>query len=52
MWYRILCLVLLWPVAAAAQERVLTLEQAIDRALREAPQVAASSARLEGAQVA
>jgi outer membrane protein TolC len=51
MWYRILCLVLLWPMAAVAQDRVLTLEQAIDRALREAPQVAASSARLESAQV-
>lgn len=51
MWYRILCLVLLSPMAAVAQEQVLTLEQAIDRALHEAPQIAASSARLESAQV-
>jgi outer membrane protein, heavy metal efflux system len=51
MWYRIFCLLLLWPLAAVAQERVLTLEQAIDQALREAPQVAASGAMLESAQV-
>jgi cobalt-zinc-cadmium efflux system outer membrane protein len=50
MWYRILGLLLLWPLAAGAQERTLTLEQAIDQALREAPQVAASNAMLEGAQ--
>lgn len=50
MWYRILFLVLLWPLTASAQERVLTLEQAIDRASGEAPQVAASSAMLEGAR--
>ncbi len=50
MRYGILCLVLLWPLAAGAQERTLTLEQAIDQALREAPQVAASAAMLEGAQ--
>jgi outer membrane protein TolC len=50
MWYRILCLALLWPMAAVAQDRVLTLEQAIERAMREAPQVTASSARLDSAQ--
>ena len=50
MRYGILCLVLLWPLAAGAQDRTLTLEQAIDQALREAPQVAASAAMLEGAQ--
>jgi outer membrane protein TolC len=50
MWYRILFLMLLWPLPASAQEHLLTLEQAIDRALGEAPQVAASSAMLEGAQ--
>jgi outer membrane protein TolC len=51
MCYRIVFLVLLWPLTASAQETVLTLERAIDRALGEAPQVAASSAMLEGAQV-
>ena len=50
MWYRILFLVLLWPLTAGAQESALTLEHAIDRALGEAPQVAASSAMLDGAQ--
>jgi outer membrane protein TolC len=50
MWYRILVLALLWPLTASAQDRVLTLEQAIDRAMGDAPQVAASSAMLEGAQ--
>lgn len=49
MWYRILCLALLWPVLATAQERVLTLEQAIDVALRDTPQITASNARLESA---
>ncbi len=50
MWYRILLLTLLSPLAAATDERTLTLEQAIDQALREAPQVAASTAALEGAE--
>jgi outer membrane protein TolC len=50
MWRRTLVLVLLWPFAAGAQEPLLTLEQAIDRATREAPQVSASAAVLEGAQ--
>jgi len=50
MRYRTLWLALLWPFAASAQEHTLTLEQAIDRALNEAPQVAASTAMLEGAQ--
>src|SRR5689334_21931779 len=52
MWRRTFVLVLLWPFAAAAQEQLLTLEQAIDRASREAPQVAASAAMLEGAEAA
>jgi outer membrane protein TolC len=52
MGYRIFFLALLWPLAASGQDRVLTLEQAIDIALSDAPQVAASSAMLEGAQAA
>jgi outer membrane protein TolC len=43
-------LVLCWPLGACAQEPSLTLEAAIEKALREAPQVAASTAMLEGAQ--
>jgi len=43
---------LLWPIAAGAQERALTLEQAIEQALREAPRIAASTAALEASQVA
>jgi outer membrane protein TolC len=50
MWRRTLVLVLLWPFAAGAQEPLLTLEQAIDRATLEAPQISASAAVLEGAQ--
>ncbi len=51
MWYRILPLILLWPLAAgAADEGALTLEQAIDQAVNETPQVAASAAMLEAAQ--
>jgi outer membrane protein TolC len=51
MWYRILPLILLWPLAAgAADTGALTLEQAIDQALNETPQVAASAAMLEAAQ--
>jgi outer membrane protein TolC len=50
MWSRTLVLVLLWPIAASAQDSPLTLERAIDLAVREAPQTAASVAMLEGAQ--
>jgi outer membrane protein TolC len=50
MWFRTLVVVLLWPLAAGAQDRALTLEQAIDSAVREAPQTAAKAAMLEGAQ--
>lgn len=50
MWSRTLVVVLLWPLAASAQDRALTLEQAIDSAVREAPQAAAKAAMLEGAQ--
>lgn len=50
MWNRILRLVVLWPLVAGADEPILSLEQAVEQALREAPQVAASAAALEGAQ--
>ena len=48
--YRGAMLVLLCPVAAAAAERPLSLEGAVDRALQETPQVVASAATLEAAQ--
>jgi outer membrane protein TolC len=48
-WNRIVMLVLLCPFAAAADEGPLSLEDAVDKALQEAPQVAASAATLEGA---
>ena len=47
--YCLLWLIVLWPLAASADELSLTLEQAIDQALREAPQIVASTAMLEGA---
>src|SRR5262249_53712857 len=50
MRYRIFWLVLLVPLTAIADERTLTLEQAIAKAVREAPQVVASTAMLEGTQ--
>ena len=50
MSYRIFWLILLLPVTAVADEGALTLEQAIDQALNETPQIAASSAMLEAAQ--
>jgi len=40
------------PFTASAQDQVLTLERAIDRALQDSPQVNASAATLEGAQAA
>lgn len=49
--YRAAMLVLFCPVVAAAQEGPLSLEGAVDRALQEAPQVVASAASLEAAQV-
>jgi outer membrane protein TolC len=52
MWYRTFWLMLLWPLVSGAQEHTLTLEGAIDQALRDAPQVAASTAMVEGAQAA
>jgi outer membrane protein TolC len=49
MRYRFFWLVLCWPLVAGAQD-TLTLERAIEKALQEAPQVAASTAMLEGAE--
>jgi cobalt-zinc-cadmium efflux system outer membrane protein len=48
-WNRIVLLVLLCPFAAAAQDGPLSLEDAVDKALQEAPQVTASAATLEAA---
>ena len=50
MSYRILWLLVFWPIVADAEQHALTLEQAIEQAVREAPQVAASAALLEGSQ--
>jgi outer membrane protein TolC len=50
MRYRILWLLVCWPIMAGAGEHTLTLEDAIEKALRQAPEVAASTAMLEGAQ--
>ena len=49
MLYRIFILIACWPVVAGAAESSLTLEQTIDQALQDAPQVAASAALLDGA---
>jgi outer membrane protein, heavy metal efflux system len=48
-WNRIVLLVLLCPLTAAAEDGPLSLEDAVDKALQEAPQVAASAATLEAA---
>src|ERR1700716_2377199 len=48
-WNRIVLLVLLCPFAVAAQDGPLSLEDAVDKALQEAPQVTASAAPLEAA---
>ena len=48
-WNRIVLLVLLCPFAAAAEDGPLSLEDAVDKALQEAPQVTASVATLEAA---
>src|SRR6266404_3469310 len=39
----------LWPMMVAADDRALSLEEAVDRALQQAPQVAASAAGLDAA---
>ena len=50
LWYRSVWIALLWPSIAMADERTLSLEDAVDQALQETPQVAASAATLEAAQ--
>jgi outer membrane protein TolC len=50
LWYRLIWIALLWPWVAVADERTLSLEDAVDRALQETPQVAASAATLEAMQ--
>lgn len=47
--HQLLWLALLWPVIAPADERVLSLEDAVDQALQEAPQVAVSAAMRDAA---
>ena len=49
LWHQLIWIAVLWPVVAAADEGPLSLEDAVDRALREAPQVAASAATLDAA---
>ena len=39
----------LWPMIVAAEDRALSLEEAVDRALQQAPRVAASAAGLDAA---
>src|SRR5260370_41180786 len=39
----------LWPMIVAADDRAPSLEEAVDRALQQAPQVAASAAGLDAA---
>jgi cobalt-zinc-cadmium efflux system outer membrane protein len=48
--YRLIWIALLWPWVAVADERALSLEDAVDQALQENPQVAASAAMLNAAQ--
>jgi outer membrane protein TolC len=50
LWYRSIWIALLWPWVAVADERTLSLEDAVDQALQETPQVAASAATLEAMQ--
>src|SRR5580704_7736259 len=50
LWYRLIWLTLLWPWVAVAGEQTLSLEEAVDQALQETPQVAASAATLEAMQ--
>jgi outer membrane protein, heavy metal efflux system len=49
LWHRLVWIGLLWPVVVAANEGPLSLEDAVNQALQEAPQVAASAAALEAA---
>jgi cobalt-zinc-cadmium efflux system outer membrane protein len=52
MWYRILALALVWSGAAAAADAPLTLEAAVDQALRQAPEIVSSTAMLDAARAA
>ena len=52
MGYRIFALALLLASTTRADERPLSLEDAIDLALQQAPQVAAASATLEASAAA
>jgi outer membrane protein, heavy metal efflux system len=45
-----LTLLLLWPLAAAADERALSLDDAVEQALEQAPEVNAQTSGLEAAQ--
>jgi outer membrane protein TolC len=47
---RVLALVLLWPLGAAADERTLTLDEAVEQALQQAPQVNAQTSGVDAAQ--
>jgi outer membrane protein TolC len=49
-WYRLIWIAFLWPWVAVADERTLSLEEAVDQALQETPQVAASAATFEAMQ--
>jgi outer membrane protein, heavy metal efflux system len=49
LWHRLIWIGLLWPVGVAANAGPLSLEDAVDQALQETPQVAASAATLEAA---
>ena len=48
-WSRVVTLVMLCPLAAAAEESPLSLDDAVGKALKDAPQVTASAATLEAA---
>ena len=50
--YRVVLLALLCPLTSAAEGIPLSLEDAVDRALQDAPQVAASAAMLDAASAA
>jgi outer membrane protein TolC len=47
---RVLALVLLWPLGAAADERTLSLDEAVEQALQQAPQVSAQTSGVDAAQ--
>src|ERR1700686_2971325 len=47
---QLIWIALLWPWVALADERTLSIDEAIDQAMQETPQVAASAATLEAMQ--